>query len=373
MINIILIAVLILPWLIIPVEHIPEPTRLIKASFFDICMMGIIVMGIFDGMKFEYKNKYFAWLCAWVFITMGFNWYFPLCRGFGFNASTIESSIHFLLCAVTTVFVCSTIERPDFVKIAKAITFSITAVAAFGFLQIVGLDPMKNMAHYAWQEVRHVCALLDHPDLFGNYLALGIPFLLYFGKTKHYLCLVLVIFALFFSKSSISYLAAFTGAFIFLMLKFRSSKKWVIGLLISLVSVGAVFALNPSLNKLENGFTGRLTAWKIFVQRMDNPAFGQGLGIAKSLQVQVGQDLWMFAHNDYLEIYLSLGILGLFLLSLIIIDAIRKFNYKEDNQLGFAYMGSFIAFLVICIGSFPMEIAPLALGGMISWWAVQKV
>ena len=87
---------------------------------------------------------------------------------------------------------------------------------------------------------------------------------------------------------------------------------------------------------------------------------------------QTAQNVWIFAHNDYLETYCSLGGLGLFLMILVIIHAFRRFNYKEDNQIGFAYYGAFVSFLLIMIGSFPMEMPPVALNGLLIFCAMQK-
>ncbi len=376
MINILIIAIFILPWLIIPDNHLPDPTRIIKSATFDFTMLAIIAMSLINGLKFEYKNKYLGWLAIAVFFGFGFNWYYPLMAGYGYNAGTIDSNIHFLLSLIATVCVCSTFERNDFVRVSKAIVFSATLVAIFALLQVIGLDPMKKVATYTVLETRHICALLDHPDILGNYLALSIPFFLYLLRPKYIIPLLIVVSVLIFTHSSLSILGAGIASFVFAALKYRDSKTWRIVLSVLFV-LGIIFCFNPKFNKLNNGFTGRVNAWQQILSKADNPIFGQGLGIVKSYGVQVGsvigKNLWVFAHNDYIEMYCSGGILILFLFALLVIHSLRKFNYKIDNQLGFAYLGSFICFLVLMLGSFPMEIAPLALGGLISFWGIEKV
>lgn len=373
MINILILAILIIPWLIIPVNSIPEPTRLIKSSFFDMAMMGIIVFALINGLKIGYKNKYLGWISGWIFFTFVCNWYYPLVRGFGYNAGTIEGSLHYILALIGTIFVCSTFERNDFIRIAKAICLSTTLVSAFALLQVIGLDPMAKISIYIQKEPRHIAALLDHPDLLGNYLAISIPFFLYLRGTRYILSLCLVIFILLCVKSSISIFAAGIAIFIFMILKYRNNKKYrssIIG-----IFIGYLFIVlsDLSFNKFNSGFTGRIPAWQEMIHRGNNPAFGQGIGIVKSLLVKFGDNYWMFAHNDYLEIYCSLGVLGLFLVSLLIINSLKNFNYKSENTLGFSFMASFVAFLIVMFGSFPMEIAPLALGGMIAFWGVEKL
>lgn len=372
MVNILILAILILPWLIIPNNNLPDPTRIIKSAVFDFALMAIICSSVMRGLKFEYKNKYLAWVALAIFFGFGFNWYYPLMAGYGYNAGTIEPNIHFILALVATVCVCSTFQRTDFVRIAKAITLSAILVASFAFLQVIGLDPMKHVAKYTSKEVRHICAFLDHPDVLANYLALSFPFFLYLFRLKYVIPIIIIGVVLFFAHSTLSILAVLVSTLAFFLLRYRNSIKWKIGLLIFSLLIGAL-CINPKFNKIHDGFTGRIGAWKLMIERADNPIFGQGLGIVKAYNVKFGENYWTFAHNDYLEMYCAGGVLLLFLFTLLVIDAFRKFNYKEDNVLGFSYMSSFIVFLIIMFGSFPMEIAPLALGGLISWWGVSKV
>lgn len=381
MVNVLIISILIIPWLIIPLNHIPEPTRLIKAAFFDLTMFGIIVMAMKNGLKYEYKNKYLSWLAAWVFLTFAFNWYYPIDRGIGYNVSILDSMIHFTLAIIATILVCSNFERSDFIRCAKAICISSTLISIFCIFQGIGLDPMKHIANYGWKEPRHIAALLDNPDIVGNYICMTLPLFLYLNNTRYYVCFALCIIALLFAQSSISIAAAFVGIFIYMMFKFSKSKNIILGLLLAQALFIAFCFITPSFNKFGNGFTGRVSAWKLMIERSNNPLFGQGLGIVKDLDIVSGKSTttkdaenhWVYAHNDYLETYLSIGALGLFLLILVIINVFKRFNYKEDNQIGFAYYGCFVSFLIVMFGSFPMEIPPIALNGLIFFWAISKI
>lgn len=371
MTNLIIWAILIIPFAIIPIKGIPEPTRLIKGALFDFTMMGIIVLSLKNGLRFEYKNKYLSWIAIFIFFQFGFNWYFPLLMGYGFNAGTILECVHFLLAVIGTLLFCSFVEKDDFVRIAKAIVFSGTAIAIFGILQGIGLDPMKNLAGYVRVETRHIAATLDHPDLFGNYLALCIPTCLYLNGIKYKVCLFILIVALLMAKSSLSVGAAIIGIMVFLLLKYRNKTAFYSCL--SAFSLFGLFCfLNKNFNKFDTGFTGRISAWQEFIKRDLNPLFGNGLGVAKSYQVKIGNSYWANPHNDYISIFLSLGVIGILLFFLLVINAFRNFRYNQDNTLGFAYLASLITFLILMIGSFPMESAPIALIGLISFWAVEK-
>ncbi len=372
MINLIILAILILPFAIIPFPNIPEPTRLIKEVLFDFAMLGIIAIAMKNSLKFEYRNKYLSWIIIWGFFQIGFNWYYPMVRGFGFNVGTINESIHFILASIATILFCSSVEKNGFIRISKAIVISGTAIAIFGICQGIGLDPMKNIATYSTKEIRHVAATMDHPNLFGNYISLCVPFCLYLVGIRYKLCLVALLIALIMAKSSISIVAALIGIAIFVLLKYRNKISFYsisLGLLILIV----FSILTPSFNKFGNGFTGRIIAWHEFIKRDVNPLFGNGFGISKSYGVQFGNNYWSTPHNDYISIWLSLGFVGLLLYFLLVINSLRNFNYNQGNTLGFAYLSSLITFFILMIGSFPMESAPIALIGLVSFWGVEKI
>lgn len=395
MTNVIVIAILIIPWLILPFNGLPDCTRLIKASFFDLTMMAIIVIALKDGLRFEYKNKYLAWFSGWIFFTFIFNWYYPIDRNLAYNIGAVDSMIHFMLSIMCTILVCSNFQRTDFIRCGKAICVSSTLVSIFCIFQGIGLDPMKHITTYGWKEHRHIGALLDNPDVVGNYLCMTLPLFLYFNKIKYYFCFVLCVLALLFTGSSISIVSSVIGLFIYLIFRFSRLKRVVFGLLALQILFILFCFFTPSFNKVSGGFTGRMTAWKMMIERTNNPLFGQGLGIVKSLGVitdeipndkkirmennpntrfiaDTAANHWMYAHNDYLETYCSLGALGVFLLALVIINAFRKFNYSPDNQVGFAYYGCFVSLLIVMLGSFPMEMPPIALNGLIFFWAISK-
>lgn len=375
MINLIILAILIIPFVIIPINGIPEPTRLIKEVLFDFVMMGLIVIGLRNGLKFEYKNKALALLAAWGFFQIGFNWYYPLIRGYGYNAGTIIESVHFLLAIVATILFCSSVDKSGFVRISKAIVFSGTAVAIFGIFQGIGLDPMMKIATHkvipGSNDTRYMAALLDHPNLFGNYIALCLPFCLYLRGIKYKVCFGIIATALIMAQSSLSVVAAVIGTAVFILLKYRN-KITLLSVSGALIAFGAFCALVPKFNKLSNGFTGRIDVWHEFISKSVNPIFGNGFGVPKSYGVVRGSQFWSTPHNDYITIWLSLGYVGLFLVGLIIFKSLIQFSYVKSNTLGFAYLASLATFLILMFGSFPLESAPIALIGLVCFWGIEK-
>lgn len=380
MINILIAEILLIPWAFLPVKGI-DCVRLPKAILFDLFCMAIICFGIFKGLNFSYKNRYLAILSAWIFVTIGFNWYYPLLMNIGFNATTIESSIHFLLAVISSFFVMSYLNKDDYLKLSKFICYSSMAVSTFAIFQVLGFDPLKIIATYKHTEPNHVCALIDHPDTLGNFLAMTIPFFfLYLREYKFRFGLFLVFLIIFATHSTLSMGAAIVTSIFFLFLKYRSPLQKRL-LIILFIVFGIFCALTPSFNKINGSFTGRIEVWKKSVHFIQmNPLFGQGLGIFRSFGISTGMNAvgesgnnWVAAHNDYIEIVCAIGFLGLFLFLLVICHSFRNFNYKPDNLVGFSYIASFLGFLLIMIGSFPMEMAPLSLMGLFGFWGTEKV
>lgn len=382
------IFLLVIPWIFIPIPEVSNQLRLPKAFFFDFLCLGIICWGICYGLKFTYKNKYLSWLSLWVFVTMIFNWYIPFLVGSGgsprFNVWCIDSYIHYLLALITSWICMSYLEKKDFITIAKYACLSSVLVTIFAFLQIVGFDPLKKLVYYNPGETNHFSALIDHPDMVGNYLAMSLPLFFMFKEMKYRVGMVIVAVGIILSKSSLSILALFLASLIYVFLRYRSKKVNIF--CISALLIFLIVVLNfPQFNKFNTGFTGRITMWGEIINHIkDNPLFGLGAGVTKMFNISFGQFCvkgefgcrplyWVFAHNDYLEMTIQFGLLGLFLLFLVIINSIKNFNFSKDNYVGMSFLCSFIAFLLIMFGSFPMETAPCALTGLIGWWGTEKI
>ena len=366
-----------MPWLVVPLAGLFEQFRAPKAAFFDIMCMGIIVISLFRGLQVRYVNKYLAWLSAWVFFTIFFNWHVKVIlatpKGFVFNAWTIEPTIHFMFALWATYLVISTLEKADFEKIGKALCFSATLVALVGISQWIHLNPFHGFLNYIAD--MHPGAFLDNPNLLGNYLCLTIPFFLYYNKPKYWAGFFIVLYGVWISKSDMSRIAAVVGIIAFILINFRSRRLVLWFVLVSIVIVTIVsFQAVEFLEwfDLEARFAGRLEVWEqAFPHFKTNPWFGQGLGKWKTFGITARTVYWIEAHNDWIERTVDIGLVGMFLFILVIVNTIRNTNFKD--KLVCAYFASFISFLIIMMGSFPMEIAPVGLIGLLGFMALENM
>ena len=84
--------------------------------------------------------------------------------------------------------------------------------------------------------------------------------------------------------------------------------------------------------------TGRTDLWAELVGMAQNPLIGTGYDsfwLGDRMEKIWGQFMWKptQSHNGYLEIFLELGLIGLFLLSCIIISAFKSIRVKNKSLI----------------------------------------
>jgi O-antigen ligase len=163
---------------------------------------------------------------------------------------------------------------------------------------------------------------------------------------------------------------AILGIIIFALLHYKN--KWIRISIIILCLIGVIILLKIDYAKLGLNMSGRLDAWKIALKVVKhNPLFGSGMGFWKSLQVKIDSTVWFSVHNDWLERMVEIGIIGVFLGILVVINAIKNFRFTE--KLNYGYFSMFIVFLVMCFGSFPLETASVGMLGLVSFWGMEHL
>lgn len=173
----------------------------------------------------------------------------------------------------------------------------------------------------------------------------------------------LAIPALMVSQSGISYLAFVLG-FCSLLFSFMPQLWPGIGVVL-VAAVGMGSYIKPQFFTRIN----RYPAWALFAvfwRENFSPWIGSGLGTFKLWGSTVQQlahfmeGRWfLWAHNDWLQIFFELGIIGGVL-------AISVFVYILKKAWGQpALFGAIVSFGVIMLGNYPMHIAAT---GLLGWW-----
>ncbi|QZE15062.1 O-antigen ligase family protein [Halosquirtibacter laminarini] len=257
-----------------------------------------------------------------------------------------------------------------------------------GFGQLFGLVPSSNSRFV-------LSGLFGNPGAFGGYLAIVFPILLasviiYKDRFKSENLLYAVILGLcctlcllILSDSRGAWLGTFVGTlFVFnhkfriveyatIILKSKASKRIAsITLTISIIFI--CFALYQY--KPESAF-GRLFIWKTSKSMtLDNPMTGNGFGffksnygktqaqyflnnIASKNEIQVA-DYVTLAYNEFLEMLIESGIIGLILFLSIIYFALLKRRNQNNAKYHLAAKASLISLLVLSMVSYPFRFMP---------------
>jgi O-antigen ligase/Tfp pilus assembly protein PilF len=278
----------------------------------------------------------------------------------------------------------------------------------YGILQYNGIDFLFWVGNV---ERGKVFGLFGNAGYFAEYLILPLPIavsLFLVSKNKIIKSLLLIgiltmasAIALTFSRTP--YLSLVIS-FIFMLLLFvisrgkrlfKENKKIIIVILTTIVLIVSLFVIPTSLN--EKGtvlskikervsisqlgsefFTGRRVAiWKYTIPMIkDYPLLGSGIGTYKynTLKYQAiffdrGENRSLYphgfadkAHNEYLQLWAELGIIGLGIFLWLIISYfnygfknLRKIKNKYRQGIIIGLMGSIVAFLVDAIFWFPMH------------------
>lgn len=366
------ICLCIMPWIILPIKGIEDQMRLPQSIFMDFIFFGIITMAVFRGLKYTYKNKYFAVLVGWVFLNFLYFFFCP----FGFkteqgrmlNIWMLEPMIHIILGIFASIAVFTCLDAEDFRKVAKALCISGALVSVVAIMQFFNFDPFGSRVFH--RSGNHVAALLDNPNVVANYLCLCFPLYFLFPPAKYRWLTLLCIGGILVTRSNFAIGLLGVSVFAYIVLLFRKNRTVL--LLLGLVITSIISAISyTDFGKLSWGGSGRLECWEMAVQHLkDNPLLGQGIGVFKSWYIFIRTSVWLYVHNDWLERAIEIGLVGVFLMVLVVINTIRMFNY--DHKENYPFMVMFITFLVMMFGSFPFETSTVALLGVFSWWACEK-
>lgn len=293
-------------------------------------------------------------------------------------------------------------QEGSIITIAKALTFTLLALASYAIYQIFKLDAWGNN-----EKLYEISSLMAHRNLLASALLLGLPWLIFNIYQSKLLLRVLGIFILISTLALIVFLEsrtvwlAWVAAICAYFLSYPISKivvrfkerNLIIGSLILLLMGTIVFSgykmqnhgstkmaqeLKTSLNvsaEAEKNFTvsERVLLWKASLNMIWEASWmGVGAGHWKIFFPAYGSDIWRARqgmvqfqrpHNDFIWILSELGILGLllylftFMLALYqAFCSLAKADLQRSERMFIQLLISgLIAYLVISFFSFPRE------------------
>ena len=341
--------------LTLPIPGLGDPWWIPKELVFNILGFSFIASTWMssNSKSLTFKNKWVAIIFIYLVLSFGYYFYLPLVLGkIGGKISWHLWIIRpFINCVLGIWIIQTLIEYTDslqhWVGIAKMLCW-----AAFGF---------SLFSFYNWNTT------LGNANLTGNLLAMFSPVCLIFKDFRYKIIYAFCFIGVLLTNSSLSLIAFIIGLFIYLLL----TKKWKIALLLTLTSILFVVMKKPTFFS----FSGRFKIWNDVLGYCKNTLWvGKGLGnFAANQYKPLGSSMAASAHCEPLQILHDGGIFMLALVGMYLLDLFKRIFFAKWNMLLIGFTSALFAYLIICLGNFPLRIAPMALTGIVYIGAVETI
>ncbi|MCX7705789.1 MAG: O-antigen ligase family protein [bacterium] len=346
---------------------------------FVVALVGIVLFLCYFAMKFLnmgfvtfYRNPLYLPLGLFILWQC-------ICLIFAPNKIAGLSEIGLFFMCSTLIFLVPFILRrgEDVFLFVRILVISSLAIALYGILQHFGLDFLQ------WEIKNSALSTFGRRNFAGEYLVLILPWalmLLLITKKFHrlffaltFIILMLHLFLTFTRASWIGFIFSMLVV-LFLILKFRLVPGIIKIALVFFIFFG-IFKSHAGVFQFEPGTVkSRILIWKTCIELIKNrPIFGHGTGnfeiayykiAAESRDVLIPPNLRVDkAHNDFLEIAVETGIIGLALFLFFIftiykmawsIFTIRN-NRQPEKFVSIFAISSISGILVNSLASFPLQ------------------
>ncbi|MFW9873322.1 MAG: O-antigen ligase family protein [Candidatus Thorarchaeota archaeon] len=195
----------------------------------------------------------------------------------------------------------------------------------------------------------------------GAYIAISLPILLSFTNNNYVNIGIILIplVSMFLCTSytvAIASIGGIIGYFIF-------EKEYILCLILMLLLSILFFSLYRH-KKIDVVY--RLNLWSRSLKKADFTLFGDGLRLYKNYKFMAGQNTkTTHAHNEFIELYCELGLIGIMIVALYIISL---FKIHAPNE----YKAMLLAILIMCFGYYPLRIPSLGLLTIINIGIINK-
>ena len=295
-------------------------------------------------------------------------------------------------------------EKADFNSFIHLFFIISSLVSIYTIIQYYGFDPYLSDLH-------SLTSTIGQKNWISNYLAMIFPAMFsYFlleksikNKILYFILLSILYATLMICQSrgiwiSIT-ITAILAVYIIFKLKFyeifKINKKWLVLLLITFLVITTIYSTDNPLNKSaitvpqraistfdeqDPSINTRLLFWKTTLEIIkDRPIFGSGIGTFKinylNYQAEYLKNNPYYiqysgktreAHNEYLQMWAELGIIGLgifigiiLMFYSLIVDYLNKNDSDKDKIIVFSLVLGITCFLIHCLFTFPLHVPAL--------------
>jgi len=283
------------------------------------------------------------------------------------------------------VIIRTTLHDRNMVRLLVWVIVSVITVEAFwGFLQLRGFLP-------SYHSLFAISGSFFNPGPYSGFLACGVPLALFCVLNSCYraekilgmVCLIAVGLILPAAMSRAAWLAVVAGSILvivhqpFIQSKFKKQKSKIAFFFFAALFFAVAFYGMYSFKK--NSADGRLLIWRVSAALVsENPLKGSGLGSFQVLYDGAQADFIIsgkasekqciiadspeYAFNEYLQITVEHGIIGLLLFLGILYSILtRRTVPAESVGVVSAVHGSLVAFCVFAFFSYPFSVLALTI------------
>jgi len=312
------------------------------------------------------KSRWLRYFIIWCVINWWFNFFFP--------ASSYIGLVNILSALIIYIGLYNLIKS-GYIKVDILLKL-ICCSAIFQFIwlcmQKIGFDPVfypvaANGASMSGHVPAPLVSWSGNPSILGIFFAMAsFLFFKYFRIFKKPIIFFILICSLFIIRSTTTVLC-FASGIIFYIFNTIKIEKETRTLIISLILL-VVLLLSFYVCFIDKPNFDRLPIWKQVIKNglSDRPIIGRGVNFFQYLTVvDKGGTPWKETHNDYLQMWLEYGFIGILLFLGFVVSQFVRFLKSEKTHLQICIMSCLVAFLVSGITMFPLHIAQLSFYALI--------
>ena len=280
--------------------------------------------------------------------------------------------------------------------ISNAVSFVILALCLYAIVQALGLDqifrvgnpdfprtedhPIFGRAMFRGAFAHRIVGTLGNPAILGTWLALSAPFLYYSWK-KRIVHIALLIVVLLITDSTTAQFCFVIVTLFYLLSKLLSKNRVLPFILASIIAVSIMasyavvfldvghFIKNKNAQSALNTTGRALVHYEAAKLCQNNFMFGMGLGTFEehftknqSMFFKMSHNSWRQMHDEYGQIWFSVGLVGLVLFVLALFHIFAQYTHflkvSSFPTGSIVLMSSFIGYMIMSTTYFPMRVPP---------------
>lgn len=315
-------------------------------------------------------NKPLGIFTFWLAVTTLFWWNYAIVKDGIYYLPVLMPFVNFLSYIILYKGITRYLTKKDIKDIVICFQYIVGAMAFYGIIQRLNLDQFHR--HFSVSFLPDsVVGTLGNPIHLGAWLSICLP-ILYYNATTFSNIAIFAVWLVILLTGSASGLIGAVGVTIFYNLfhKIRIKHERFIFLFLGVLILCGV--IKYGFNHIFSFFnaSGRIVFWgKLYDVFKDSAIFGRGLGILNVLKLTNGENLsiWRHAHQEYFQIAVETGLVGLGIAVWGIVSYFKIFTKQPKDKLTVCLASIFVGFLINCFFSFPAHMWLIGVVAMFSY------